>query len=104
MIDGRSALAVPLPVLHSFSRDILQAAGVPADGAALIADSLADAEARGLSSHGVVRLLPVYVRRLQAGTTRPRPNVRVIRRRGNAALLDGDAGPGQVVGHRAMTL
>jgi LDH2 family malate/lactate/ureidoglycolate dehydrogenase len=28
----------------------------------------------------------------------------VIRQRGNVALLDGDAGPGQVVGHRAMTL
>ena len=104
MTGDRSLHAVPLSTLVEFSRDVLQAAGVPGDGAALISDSLVNADARGLASHGVVRLLPVYVRRLKAGTTRPVPEVRVVRRRGNVALLDGDAGAGPVVGHKAMAL
>ena len=95
---------VPLPALRDFCREILEAAGVAADGAALIADSLSGADARGLGSHGVVRLLPVYVRRLQAGTTRPTPDIRIVQRRPGAALIDGDGGPGQVVGHTAMEL
>lgn len=95
---------VPLSVLHSFCRDVLEAVGVPAKEAAWVADSLTQADARGLSSHGVARLLPVYVRRLQAGTTRAKPNIRVVRQHGSTALMDGDAGLGQVVGRRAMTL
>lgn len=95
---------VPLSALHSFCCDVLEAVGVPAEEAVWVADSLTQADARGLSSHGVVRLLPVYVRRLQAGTTRATPNVRVVRRHGNVALVDGDAGLGQVVGRRAMML
>ncbi len=82
--------------------DVLRAVGVPTDAAALVADSLTQADARGISSHGVARLLPVYVRRLQVGTARAVPDVRVVRRRGSVALVDGDAGLGQVVGHRAM--
>lgn len=102
--DDRSTCRVPLPALHSFCRDVLEAAGVPCEGAELIAASLTTADARGLASHGAARLLPVYVRRLAAGTTRARPELRVARRRGNVALVDGDAGAGQVVGTWAMGL
>lgn len=93
---------VPLSILKAFCEDVLRAVDVPAVDARLVARSLVQADARGLSSHGVVRLLPVYVRRLRAGTTRPRPNVRVVRQVGAVALIDGDAGLGQVVGTRAM--
>ena len=102
--NDRSASRIPLPALHSFCRDVLIAAGLPSDSAGLISDSLTGADARGLSSHGAARLLPVYVRRLAAGTTRARPNLRIERRRGNVALVDGDSGAGQVVGSWAMGL
>lgn len=100
----RSSLTLSQSALHVFCVDILQAVDVPARDAALVARSLTEADARGLSSHGLVRLLPVYVQRLQAGTTRAQPNMHVIRRKGVSAVLDGDAGLGQVVGHAAMQL
>jgi LDH2 family malate/lactate/ureidoglycolate dehydrogenase len=103
-MDMEAVGCIPLPVLHAFCCDVLQAAGVPADGADLVAHSLTQADASGLSSHGVVRLLPVYVRRLQAGTTRARPRLQVVSQRGHAALVDGDSGLGQVVGHWAMDM
>lgn len=93
---------VSLSVLHSFCCSVLQAVGVPADEVGIVADSLVKADACGLSSHGVVRLLPIYVSRLKKGSTRARPNIRIIQRSGSVALLDGDAGTGQVVGYRAM--
>jgi LDH2 family malate/lactate/ureidoglycolate dehydrogenase len=93
---------VPVSALHSFCCNVLQAVTVPADEAAIVADSLTKADACGLSSHGLVRLLPVYTRRLQMGSTKPRPNVRVVQNGKSAALIDGDAGLGQVVGYRAM--
>ncbi len=102
--DPTSECRIALALLNDFCRDILMAVGVPAEDAALVAESLTQADASGLASHGAVRLLPVYVRRLQAGTTRPRPQITIERRRAGAALLDGDAGLGQVVGTRAMEL
>lgn len=102
--DPAGELKVPLPVAFRFCCDVLEAVGVPPADAMLVAESLTQADASGLGSHGMVRLLPVYVRRLQAGTTRARPQVQVICRRPAAALVDGDAGLGQVVGTRAMKL
>jgi len=43
--------------LRDFCRRILAGVGYPEQVAALVADSLVDAEARGISSHGVVRTL-----------------------------------------------
>lgn len=94
----------PLSVLYQFCVDVLQAVDVPSDSAAMVADSLTRADACGLYSHGSVRLLPVYTRRLQAGTTRACPNMQIVRQRKSVAVLDGDGGLGQVVGSRAMQL
>src|SRR5215207_9081774 len=102
MNDDRATFKVSQATLDAFSSEILQAADVPPEDAALVARSLSEADSRGLSSHGVVRLLPVYTRRLVAGTTRARPNIRQLHQRGAIAVLDGDAGLGQVVGHTAM--
>lgn len=95
---------VPIAVLESYCRDVLQSVGMPETGAACVAASLTAADSRGISSHGAARLLGVYVRRLQTGSTRTTPDIRVVQRKGSVALLDGDAGPGQVVGSEAMQL
>jgi LDH2 family malate/lactate/ureidoglycolate dehydrogenase len=95
---------VPLSSLYSFSCDVLMAAGLPRASAESVATALTEADARSLSSHGVVRLLPVYVRRLERGTTSPTPDIRVVHQRGSARVVDGDGGPGQVVGRLAMDM
>lgn len=104
MAEDPETTYVPLSSLFSFSREVLEAAGLPHDSAEWVARGLTDADARSLSSHGVVRLLPVYVHRLQQGTTNPVPELRTVRQRGSVAVIDGDGGPGQVVGRAAMDL
>lgn len=102
MNDNRTTTILAQTTLFAFCCDILQSVGVPPNDAMLVARSLTEADARGLGSHGVVRLLPVYVQRLQAGTTRAQPNIQVVQRHSASAVVDGDGGLGQVVGHRAM--
>jgi LDH2 family malate/lactate/ureidoglycolate dehydrogenase len=99
-----AGIQVPPSVLEGWCREVLQAAGVAENDAACVAASLTAADSRGISSHGAARLLGVYVRRLQVGSTRATPDIRVVQRTGGVALLDGDAGLGQVVGSEAMRL
>ncbi len=100
----REKTLIPAEALAAFCRDALMAAGAPERDAELVAASLTTADARDSGSHGVVRLLPIYIRRLQAGATKANPDIQVVRRHGVSALVDGDAGLGQVVGSRAMQL
>ena len=89
--------------LHRFCTAALMAVGVPERDAAITADTMVQADLRGVSSHGVVRL-PAYVKRLEAGVVNARPSVSVVRETVAAALVDGDNGLGQVVAYRAMEL
>jgi LDH2 family malate/lactate/ureidoglycolate dehydrogenase len=49
-------------VLYFWAERVLRAAGLEAEGAAVVADHLVCAGLRGVDSHGVARL-PVYVAR-----------------------------------------
>jgi LDH2 family malate/lactate/ureidoglycolate dehydrogenase len=86
-----------------FVRRVLEAAGLPARDAEVVADLMTQADLRGSDTHGVIRL-PLYVKRLQAGGINPRPNIRVVQDRPAAALLDGDNGMGHLVMHYAARL
>jgi LDH2 family malate/lactate/ureidoglycolate dehydrogenase len=89
--------------LEDWSRRTLEAAGLEAEGAATVAQTLIDASLRGVDSHGIARTV-VYAERLRAGTLNPRPRPRVERRDGALALLDGDRGPGQIAALAALDL
>ena len=80
---------------------VLAAAGLPVKGAAIVSDSLVDADLRGVHSHGTVRV-PYYVERLRTGGNNARPRIRVVSEGPAYALLDGDDGMGQVVAQRCV--
>jgi LDH2 family malate/lactate/ureidoglycolate dehydrogenase len=75
--------------------------GLTEDGARVMADTLVEADLRNVHTHGV-NALTGYARRVQGGGANPRPNVRVVRDALGIAVVDGDAGLGQVVAHFAM--
>lgn len=80
---------------------ILQHQGVPSDDALYVAETLVDADLRGIHSHGTLRLAR-YVRELRDGITNPRPHITVLDEGAAFARVDGDGGMGQLVGRRAM--
>lgn len=89
--------------LSIFAQRVLEAAGLPAQDAALVAHLMVEADLRGSDTHGVVRL-PLYVKRLQAGGINARPIIRTVRDTPAAALVDGDNGMGHLVMHYAARL
>lgn len=90
--------------LCSFVTALFEKVGVSREDASLAANSLVEADLRGVETHGVSVWLTMYVRRIQAGVMEARPNMVVKRERPSVALLDGGNGLGQLVAHRAMTI
>lgn len=102
-IAERAGLRVKAEALRDFCGRVFERLGVPAEDAMVAADVLVSADLRGLDSHGVARLRR-YVAGLREGAMKPRPEVKVVCETPVAALLDGGAGLGQVVGVRGMKL
>jgi LDH2 family malate/lactate/ureidoglycolate dehydrogenase len=94
---------VQADALREWATGLLAAAGLEADAAATVADTLVATSLRGVDSHGVARL-PIYVERLRAGVLNGRPRPRVERRDGGVAVVDADGGPGQIAGLFATDL
>jgi len=87
--------------LLGFATQAFAKVGMPEEDAAWSAETLVQAELRGVSSHGIIRL-PGYVKRFESGMLNPKPKIRVVKDGGAVALLDGDNGMGQVVSRCAM--
>jgi (2R)-3-sulfolactate dehydrogenase (NADP+) len=90
-------------VLREFVADALHALDVPAPGAALVAESLVEAELEGLPAHGLLRL-PFLLDRLGSRLINPRPDVRIVADHPAAVLIDADNGLGPVAGVRAVEI
>ena len=82
--------------LTAFGCEVLEKIGVPGDDAALVLDSLVQADLWGHQSHGVLRL-PWYAARLQSGAMTPETSPETLVDGGALLLLDGRAGIGQVL-------
>ncbi len=87
--------------LNRFLGDLFAKAGLSAPDAAFHAQALVDSNLWGIDSHGVLRV-PVYIRRLRSGAVNPRPNITAARGALGLEVLDGDNGPGFLVGRDAM--
>ena len=85
---------VPAPLLESFTKSILLAAGVPAHKASIVAESLIAANLRGVDSHGI-QLLTFYVDQLLAGEMDPHTDGRIASESGACVLFDAQNGIGQ---------
>ena len=93
---SESTLIFTPDALRDFSRKLLEAAGVAAPKAHLVATSLLAASLRGVDSHGV-QLLTFYLEQLEAGDVNPGADGRVVSESGGCLLYDGENGLGQVV-------
>jgi ureidoglycolate dehydrogenase (NAD+) len=94
-------MLVPHGTLADFTAKCLEQLGLEGADAKLVAETLVAANLRGVDSHGVVRL-PHYARRLRNGSVKARPSMVVQRTSASAAVVEGDAGMGQLVAARAM--
>lgn len=96
-----SETSVSAAKLTGFAAACLEKLGLAASDAELVARTLVESNLRGVDSHGIVRL-PHYAARLRNGTVKARPRISARRTGPSTALVEGDAGMGQLVAARAM--
>lgn len=90
-------------VLVDAAAAVLTGAGVSATGARTVAESLVEADLRGVTSHGLM-LLPMYVDRLRAGSVSTADRAEVVLDLGAVAVLDAGHALGQLTADQAMGL
>jgi len=89
--------------LRTLLAGILEGLGVSAARAAVVAELLAEADLRGVDSHGS-HLMALYVSRIRSGHLRPDAEVTVLADDGATVHLDAGLGFGQVAGLRAASV
>ncbi|MGM0432756.1 MAG: Ldh family oxidoreductase [Spirochaetota bacterium] len=95
---------VPFEVLEQFMSDVLEHIGVPKEDAEIVTEVLITSDKRGIDSHGIGRLKPIYIDRIDAGILDPKTTVEVLKDEKGAAVLDGHNGMGHVVSKQAMDM
>jgi len=94
---------LPANSLRLFCTEVFERLAVHPEDARVTADVLVTADLRGIDSHGVARLTR-YVSGIQQGTIHPKANPTLVHETQCTATIDGDAGLGQPISHRAMQL
>lgn len=90
-------------LLKLFCENVFIKAGVPEERAAIVAESLIEADLRGVDSHGVVRT-GIYLQRVVAGRISPTANPEIVHDGLSSVLLDGHNNFGSVVGMEALRI
>lgn len=90
--------------LLAFMVQALRGVGIPEEDALTVGEVLIAADLRGIDSHGINRLKPIYIDRIREGIISPVTVVDVLREGPTTAVLDGNNGMGQVIAKKAMNL
>lgn len=91
-------------VLEQFMVDVFVKVGVPPQDAAICGEVLIASDLRGIDSHGISRLKPIYYKRIKDGILSPTTKVEILKEGPATALVDGHNGMGHVIGRRCMEL
>ncbi|MHB8909931.1 MAG: Ldh family oxidoreductase [Syntrophales bacterium] len=94
-------ITVPYEELREIGIRALHLVGVPEEDARTTVEVLLCADLRGVSTHGIQRLL-MYIPRILKGLMNPRPAIKVQSLAPALRIVSGDDGLGPVVGTRGM--
>ena len=89
--------------LLQFTVECFSRAGFEESKALFIAETLIEADLRGLNTHGVIRI-PMYLDRVKLGLIDPSAETKVILDQGSFAILDAQNGMGQIASQLAMEM
>ena len=94
---------VPFPIMKEWIYKIMLEYGMQKEDAQVVADHLVVADARGVYSHGAMRV-PIYCKRFEQGGTSPTAQPIVVRKNQASALVDGKNSMGMVASKFGMDL
>ncbi len=100
----KECIWVDFETLERFMKEALINFGVPEADAEIVTDVLIASDKRGIDSHGIGRLKPIYFDRIDWGILNPETKIDVIKDTETTAVLDGNNGMGHVVAKQAMQM
>ena len=95
---------VPFDYMTEFMTSVFLSYGLPSAQATLCADVLIEADKRGIDSHGIGRLKPIYCDRIDKGILKPTAPIDVVNETDCTALVDGNLGCGLYIGPYCMEM
>lgn len=95
---------IDFDTMEHFMVDVFKGVGVPEEDARICANVLIAADKRGIDSHGIGRLKPIYYDRIKDGIQNPVTNFEVVKESPTTAVIDGHNGMGHVIGKKAMQM
>ena len=102
--NSKDIVWVDFDSLENFMADVFKGAGVPEEDARICADVLITADKRGIDSHGIGRLKPIYYDRIKTGIQLPKTNMEIVKDGPTTAVIDGHNGMGMVISKKSMEL
>ncbi|HEY5653597.1 MAG TPA: Ldh family oxidoreductase, partial [Pontiella sp.] len=91
--------------MYKFMLDVFLGIGVPEEDAKICADILIASDKRGIDSHGIGRLKPIYYDRIvHQKIQQAETEFEVVRDHLATAVVDGHHGMGMVVAKRCMQM
>jgi len=102
--NSKDIVWVDFDSLENFMVDVFKGIGVPEEDARICADVLITSDKRGIDSHGIGRLKPIYYDRIKAGTQSPKTDMEIVKDGPTTAVIDGHNGMGQVIAKKSMAL
>lgn len=93
---------IDFKTLEDFMVDVFIGVGVAEEDARVCADILITSDKRGIDSHGIGRLKPIYVDRIRQGIMNPVTKIDIVREGPTTMVLDANNGMGLVASKYAM--
>ncbi len=91
--------------MEKFMIDVFKSIGVPEKDAEICADVLITSDKRGIDSHGIGRLKPIYYDRIvHHKVQQPVTRFEIVRDHLSTAVVDGHHGMGMVIAKKCMEL
>jgi len=95
---------VDFDYMQQFMKDVFISYGCTEDQADISSEVLIEADKRGIDSHGLGRLKPIYCDRIDKGILWTNKPIDIIKETETTALVDGNLGLGLSIGPHCMKL
>ena len=107
--DAAAAAKEELPIvdfdyMKQFMKEVFLSYGVTPERAEVCSDVLIEADKRGIDSHGLGRLKPIYCDRMDNGILWPEKPIDIVSESDTTALVDGNLGLGLYIGPHCMQM
>ena len=95
---------VDFDYMKNFMKDVFLSYGCTEEQAEISSDVLIEADKRGIDSHGLGRLKPIYCDRMDEGILWANKPIDIVKETETTALVDGNLGLGLYIGPYCMKL